>query len=286
MSESATWLSVGDLELGFGKDPNILPAENSLVGKRYTLFSENGDKTAYHFISDTQLVWSIDHGAQKSETETYRASSLRNNIYFIDFINRQHFGKSQSLVLDLEKGVFTQVTGVLPKKASANQAFAHRISENKELTAVDGLFVRGTIGRPSREESLVLHSTTEELIGKRIQYQYSPTEIYEHIYLNKNRYAWHCIEGVESGLADVDQCHYYKISENLYLFVWREKVIPTLGVIMIDLTRSKTTGKIMGYKNETFEEISNFPVGAHARLLNHTTYQYVTSTAEELSNEK
>jgi len=63
------------------------------------------------------------------------------------------------------------------------------------------------------------------------------------------------------------------ISEALYLFVWREKIIPTLGVVMVDLQKMKTTGKIFGYEDSNFEKLSNFPVGAFAKVLNHTRYE-------------
>ncbi len=99
----------------------------------------------------------------------------------------------------------------------------------------------------------------------RNQYTYSPTERYEHIYLNDNFYAWQCLDGVEKGLADVDRCHYVQVAEDLYLFVWREKIIPTLGVILIDLQQMRTDGKIMGYQGSDFGALSNFPVGATRR---------------------
>ncbi|MBX4313659.1 hypothetical protein K4G94_22820, partial [Mycobacterium tuberculosis] len=82
------------------------------------------------------------------------------------------------------------------------------------------------------------------------------------IYLNDNFYAWQCLDGVEKGLADVDRCHYVQVAEDLYLFVWREKIIPTLGVILIDLQQMRTDGKIMGYPGSDFGALSNFPVGA------------------------
>ncbi|HJU49405.1 MAG TPA: MoaF C-terminal domain-containing protein, partial [Pseudogulbenkiania sp.] len=81
-----------------------------------------------------------------------------------------------------------------------------------------------------------------------------------------------CLDGVEKGLADVDRCHYFKIDRNLYLFVWREKIIPTLGVVMIDLDHLKTDGKILGYQGSNFTELSNFPVGALAQVLNTTRH--------------
>jgi len=110
------------------------------------------------------------------------------------------------------------------------------------------------------------------LIGMRNLYIYSETERYEHIYLNEHFYAWQCLEGAEKGLADVDRCHCFRIDEQLYLFVWREKVIPTLGVVMIDLARMKTDGKIIGYQGDSFDAVSNFPVGAQATVLNITRY--------------
>lgn len=96
--------------------------------------------------------------------------------------------------------------------------------------------------------------------------------VYEHIYLNPMFYTWHCIEGVEKALADTDRCHHIKIDTNLYLFVWREKIVPTLGVVMIDLDKAKTTGKIVGYEGDGVGALSNFPVGAHLKVLNQTAY--------------
>ncbi len=77
---------------------------------------------------------------------------------------------------------------------------------------------------------------------------------------------------MEAGLADVDRCHYIGIAKDLYLFVWREKIIPTLGVVMIDLARQKTDGKIFGYQGSQFGALSNFPVGALAEVLNVTQH--------------
>ena len=48
--------------------------------------------------------------------------------------------------------------------------------------------------------------------------------------------------------------------------------IPTLGAIMLDLDRMKTTGKIFGYADDAFTTVSNFQVGAYSKLLNKTEY--------------
>ncbi len=105
-------------------------------------------------------------------------------------------------------------------------------------------------------------SSTDELIGTHNRYVYSENEIYDHIYLNTHCYAWHCISGAEVGLADVDRCQTFKIDEGLYLFSWQEKIIPTLGLLLIDLDQGRTDGKIIGYRDADFASVVNFPVGA------------------------
>ena len=114
------------------------------------------------------------------------------------------------------------------------------------------------------------HVPTDELVGKRVQYVYSQTETYEHIYLSESLYTWQCLRGSERGLADTDRCHYRKIGDELYLFVWREKVIPTLGVVLVDWRAKRSTGKLFGYVTDDFGALSNTPISSVATLLNVT----------------
>lgn len=79
------------------------------------------------------------------------------------------------------------------------------------------------------------------------------------------------MKGREAGLSDVDRCDYIGIATDLYLFAWREKIIPTLGVVLIDFASASTTGKIFGYKSHECTDVVSFPVGARVRILNHTT---------------
>ena len=59
----------------------------------------------------------------------------------------------------------------------------------------------------------------------------------------------------------------------VYLFTWREKIVPTLGVVVVDMQKMKTTGKIFGYESNNFSKLINFPVGAFAKLINVTRYE-------------
>jgi MoaF C-terminal domain/MoaF N-terminal domain len=273
MSDTSVWIPVGELADAFAPDANILETSSDLAGKTVDLHFEDGTIIEHRFVSGSELVWTIKAGASvgKTVTESYSCSVLRDGFYFVDFIKTQERAMSVSLVLDMGKSVFTAVIGQMPTKEEASKTLADRVAAGEELTAVGATFAHGTINTPFHADH-PHHSATEELVGKRVFYKYSPTEEYEHIYLNANLYSWHCIIGVEAGLGDTERCHHYKIDENLYLFVWREKIIPTLGIIMIDLNRGKTTGKIMGYKGTDFAELSNFRVGAFARVLNVTNY--------------
>ena len=119
------------------------------------------------------------------------------------------------------------------------------------------------------------HLPTTDLVGRRVEYTYSATERYEHIYLNEHFYTWHCLLGSEKGLADTDRCHYLKLAEDLYLFVWREKIIPTLGAVVVDFQAMRTMGKIFGHAHgggggNDSSGLVDFRVGARARVLNVT----------------
>lgn len=273
--ETTNWISVGALADSFAPDSNILSRSDELVGKRITLYTADGGAARYEFVTADTLNWTASGaGSAESGSETYVATSPRAGIYFVDYIKAGSQPPcSVSMVVDLDAGVATTVTGLLPTAEEANASILRRAQAQQELTTVAATFAAATIDRPF-DAAAPHHAPTEELIGMRLQHRYNPHEVYEHIYLNEKRYAWHCLSGIEQGLADVDRCHYYKIADNLYLFVWREKIVPTLGAIMLDLDRMKTTGKIFGYADDALSTVSNFQVGAYSKLLNRTEHEF------------
>ena len=125
--------------------------------------------------------------------------------------------------------------------------------------------------RPHLIRSVVPHERTTDLIGKRIKYAYSSKHVYEHIYLNDRFYTWHCLAGVEKGLADTEICDYFKIAPDVYLFTWREKVMPTFGVVLINFKEMRSNGKTFGL-DVASGKIINFNLGSRAELINETNY--------------
>ena len=274
MPDAARWISVGELAEAFAPDNNTPRSSDELAGTTLRLHLENGQVVEHEFLTGSKLVWRMleGSGAGREAEETYVATKVRDGIFFVDFVRHLEQAATVSLVLDLQFSIVTVLIGRLPERAEARRPLMERIAKGEELTSVLGVFLAGAVNHEFTPDTL-RHRPTAELIGRRVEYTYSPTERYEHIYLNENFYTWHCLVGSEKGLADTDRCHYYKLAKDLYLFVWREKIVPTLGAVVVDFDIMRTVGKILGYQGGDFEKIANFRVGAHARLLNITRHE-------------
>lgn len=270
MSTTSDWITVGALADGFAPEAFILPNLAELNDQTFTLFFENGWEIKHRF--DTQHVhWTAADGHSKGSA-AYRATSVRPGIYLVDFLkNEDGQDYSISLVLDTLSASFTAVIGTLPAAEETREGLYSRALAGKELTTVRASFYHGTLDKPWAPGACP-HAPTAELVGIRNRYRYSPSEVYEHIYLNENYYSWQCLKGVEQGLCDTDRAHYYKITDELYLFVWREKIVPTLGLVMVDMKNHRSDGKIFGYAGDSFDKVSNFPVSSYCDVLNHTEY--------------
>lgn len=260
MTTSPTWITVGALGDAFTPDNHCLPPDAGLNGRTLHLHGEDGRSTSLVFGADGTL---IRDGIVATQCTINRP---RPGIWFVDYRTTDAPRGGTSLVLDLERGSYIEIDGTLPTRDEAYVPLLSRVERGEELTPVQARISRGTIDRPFAPDA-ALPAPTRELLGKRIEYIYSPHERYEHIYLNDGFYTWRCLDGSERGLTDTDACHYYNIDTDLVLFIWREKIVPTLGIVMVDLRAMKTTGKIMGYEGDDFTSVRNFGVGAHARVL-------------------
>lgn len=264
MSDTHSWIPVGTLGEAFRPDANVLPQAAGLSGTSVTLSLENGSSVELRFSGagtlERRITGVAASGVMTSVTE------IRPAIYFVDFTDPGERAATTSIVLDMARRICTVVLGKLPTAEQVGRPMLERIAEGCELTAVDATFLSGAIDAPFTAAT-ERHQATTELVGQRIEYTYSPTERYEHVYLNERFYTWHCLAGSEQGLCDTDRCHYLRLAPLLYLFVWREKLVPTLGVVVVDLEQMKTTGKIFGYRDFVAGTLVNFPVGARARRL-------------------
>ncbi len=248
MGDQARWISVGELAEAFGPDSHTPVAVADLAGTVQTLHFEDERVVEHRFLSESALVWTVSGGPAEGATgkADYRALKVRKGIYFVDFVAHQAPPTAISLVLDLERQIATSLIARLPERPDVGRSLLARINAGEEPTAVSADFSSAAIGTPFTAAT-PRHESTRDLIGRRIEYTYSLTERYEHIYLNEHLYTWHCLLGSEKGLADTDRCHHFNLGDQLYLFVWREKIVPTLGAVVVDLAAMRTMGKIYGH---------------------------------------
>jgi len=185
------WIEVGELKNGFAPNSNILEPTGDLSGKTITLHFSNGWVTEYCFENRSELSWEVKKGSETGQDsrDIYRATTLRNGIYFVDFIKSVERAACVSLVLDLNQGIFTAVVGELPTEQETKRDLYSRVQAADALTGVKATFLHGTIDKKHSQDA-PCHQTSADLVGKRVQYIYSDTEAYEHIYLNEGLYTW------------------------------------------------------------------------------------------------
>ena len=272
MSDDALrFIQVGELVKGISED--TLPADAAFAGTSLTLNADDGNVTRLSFPEPGRLVWEVTGGPQAGlrGEEACAVTRPRDEVVVVDYVASTRRATSVTIVLDLARSAATTVVGTLPTAEEAARSAFDLATGGAELTLVAAEFVTAAIDRlfaPGEHP----HVPTDELVGKRVQYVYSRTEAYEHIYLNENLYTWQCLRGSEQGLADTDRCHCRKIGDELYLFVWREKVIPTLGVVLVDWRLKQSNGILFGYEASDFGALSATPISSRATLLNLTTY--------------
>jgi hypothetical protein len=111
-------------------------------------------------------------------------------------------------------------------------------------------------------------AASRDLIGKRNVYRYSPSHLYEHVYMSSERYMWQCLQGVQRGHGDVDLSTVWKFDDGLYLFCFREFKIAVASVWLHDLGYAlRTTGIFLGLNGAGESEHSKagghiYPLGA------------------------
>lgn len=245
------FISVGDLGRSMEVHGDVLPAVNDLAGRVLDLGGE-----VVTFGEDG----TADLGGARGAVHV---TALRPNV----LLARQLSGARGLELLVLAEGGFTRVSAQLPDEEAARESAWTRVQRGDEPTGVAAAFRHGLLEHGGR-----IHAPTRELVGMRNRYTYSPTESYEHIYLSEHRYTWHCLSGVEAGLADTDACDAISVAEDLVLFVWREKIVPTLGAVLIDLQQLRSDGAIFG--DDAFEpgNATVFPVGSRFEIANVTAY--------------
>jgi hypothetical protein len=265
--QAKNWVDLGDW--GRGMDEFKLPSSDELASKELKLrFCDSNQMIKYIFYDAKSLAWGVNESLEKrpSKTETYEAIRIAPDIYFVDFIKNKNTNVSISITLDLNTRKAMVLTATIPDKKKIKHSFLERLGKDVDLSTIKVEIQHALINPSSPDEPILVHERTSDLLGKRIKYTYSHNRVYEHIYLNERFYTWHCLVGAEAGLADTEICDYFKIAPDIYLFSWREKIMPTYGLVLINLKEMRSNGKTFGL-DITSGEYINFTMGSTAELV-------------------
>jgi len=247
LSDTSTWLPLDGLAPGF--DANKAPVVGDLHGREVVLEGPDGPVLSARFTG-SRIEW--DHGADECETFL-----VDDDLYFTQFHPRSRPQEAVSLFLDLREGRALLVTTTIGEEGTP------RVTQRFVPATLRGADVGGEAPAPTRA-----------LIGRRAMWVYSAEHAYEHVYLSPHWYTWQCLSGPEKGLADTDENSVYRLRPGIYVFTWREKVIPCASVTVADhrdVHRLRSHGVLFGL-DETGEKPTHFTFGAHGRLLSNTVH--------------
>lgn len=261
LSDTSTWLPLDGLAPGF--DANKAPLSDALSGREIVVVDDRGTRVQHRFGADT-VSWEYQPGSgdetpASSGTDPYEAIEVDDDLIYAQFHHRHLPNEAISLILDLRAGRALSVISVIREPTRGQTRVAH-------------VFVPGTI--EGATVSGVTAAPSAALIGRRVMWVYSPVHAYEHVYLSPQWYTWQCLAGPERGLADTDENSVWELRPGIYIFAWREKVIPCASVTIADhrnVQAIRSHGVLFGL-DESGTTPTHFTFGAHGRLISTTVH--------------
>lgn len=252
-----------------GLDQNRGPTTTALSGTSYQLFDSKATVPELSLDFDAEGTVSWCRRSQVSGKAPYSAVEVRPGTFFVDWLSVDDHRLSVSLVLRHSDGGAALMWNQLPHGEHAKPNLFERIRNTHDLSAaradVHNLGINATpMGKFAKP--------TSDLVGKRVLCSYGSGS-FEHVYLNQDVFCWHCVAGSGAGAADVDPYHQFRVDDNLYLLVWREKIAPAIGVVLLDFDCMRSNGKLHYEKLTKPGTVVNYLVGAQLTLLNETSYQ-------------
>lgn len=214
-----------------GFDEHLMPQSYDLAGQKIKIIFDNGMRIMHNFQNGTTLTWEIEdsdqphEGPSSSGTQEYKAFEVRSKVFFVDFY-KPEYEELVSMVLNTTTGqVICGISG-----------FYDRQGERRTKTTFLNARIDGF-------DDAKPFPPTDALVGKHILYRYTARDWYEHIYLNRGTFTWHCLDGTEKGLADTEPTKVLELGEKLYMLFWSETVMPVESFIVVDLEQMRSTGR-------------------------------------------
>jgi hypothetical protein len=261
LSDTSTWLPLDGLEAGF--DANKGRPSTALTDRTITVVDDRGTRITHRFTADT-VSWEYAPGAgdpvpASAGVDRYEAFDVADDLVYAQFHHADRPADAVSLLLDLRTGHALSVVSTIGDPAPGRT----RVRQRFVPARIEGIPVTGSAPAP-----------TTALVGRRVMWVYSTEHAYEHVYLSPQWYTWQCLAGPERGLADTDENSAYQLRPGIYVFAWREKVIPCAAVTVADHRNPRgmrSHGVLFGL-DETGRVPTHFTFGAFGRLLSNTVH--------------
>jgi len=234
---------------------NRLPQTAALVGQTLRIALESGRSFELDFVETNRVAWRSG-GAQGEDW--CEVVEVARHTYFVDMTFADRPRESQTFILNTDT---RRVLGV--------RTIMREGDVGKEPRALQEFEV-GVLGDPAVPPTGPRPAPTRDLIGLRGLYDYGPEHVFEHIYLNSERYAWQCLVGPLRGQADVDLATTYKFDDHQYVFAFREFGLPVATVFFYNWDQMRSTGKFFAVGADG--AIANTPAGANIHKLSMAFY--------------
>lgn len=245
-------------EFAAGIDTYRMPSAD-LSGTRVVLRFDGETTLAIAFDDAETATWESDGllTAAGGNRDPYDAVRVRRDVVFLNLPLRSRPREAVTVIWNETSGRAMLIHSVIAAEATPG---VPQVGQTFAAGVVDGVNVTGAKPGPSRD-----------LVGMRNVYRYSPNHLYEHVYLSSERYAWQCVQGEQRGHGDVDMSTVWKFEPGLYLFCFREFVIPVASVWLHDLGYElRTTGIFLGINGHGDAQHSR--AGGHIYPLGRVTY--------------
>lgn len=228
---SEEWLTYDDFAdvLGDFRLPS-----SDLTGRSIALSLSDGSRVRLSFDDDEQVTWSwAGRIGDGSHNDAYDAVEVRPGVSFVNLPLTGRAGEALTILFSSRTSRAIVVHSMIAPEPRDGEP---QVSQRFWSAVLDGDEPTGPEPAPTRD-----------LIGRRAVYRYSPSHLYEHVYMSSERYMWQCLQGEQRGHGDVDLAATWKLEDGLYMFCFREFKIPVASVWLHDLGyQLRTTGMFLG----------------------------------------
>ncbi|MFC0227979.1 MoaF C-terminal domain-containing protein [Serratia aquatilis] len=250
------WKNYDDFAEGI--DTNRLPNTQDWLTQEVAIEYADGFVMALQFIQGNQNQTLVNWRYKGEQgCDPYEEVCTSEDHYFFDIQFSDMPNESLTLILNsaTRRVLAIRSTLLLEEQLSGRS----RLVQHFQAGYILGGPVTGIEPEPTRE-----------LIGYRTLNVYSPNHYYEHFYVNSERYAWQNLRGEQFGYGDMDYATCYKFEEDMYVFTFRDKIMPVCSVFFFDYVTGRCTGKIMGVTSKG--DIQTSRAGAFIHKMSYNCY--------------